>query len=97
MARTTLMWLAMLGGVGLILGGCADANGFGDPGPTPLAFGQTCGSIHQELDRLLGRGVQGTMERENAGKPVSPAARADADRYNALLNQYLGARCHVPG
>jgi hypothetical protein len=39
--------------------------------------------------------VQGSVEREQAGKPLTPAAKADVDRYNALLNQYLGARCHV--
>ncbi|MBO0766343.1 MAG: hypothetical protein J2P50_17380 [Hyphomicrobiaceae bacterium] len=84
----------MLGASSLLLAGC-DGNNFGDPGATPLAFGETCGSIQQELNRLLGRGVQSSVERQNAGKPISPAARADVDRYNALLNQYLGARCHV--
>jgi hypothetical protein len=90
------MRLALLGTAGLLLAGCADGNSFGgDPGPVPLALGQTCGSIQQELNHLLGRGVQGTIQRQASGKPVSPAAKADADRYNALLNQYLGARCHV--
>ena len=88
--------LALLGVAGMLLAGCADNNSIGgDPGPVPLAFGQTCGSIQQELNRLLGRGVQGNVERQAAGKPISPAAKADVDRYNALLNQYLGARCHV--
>jgi hypothetical protein len=90
------MWrkLAVLSAVGAVLGGCADGN-FGDPGPVPLASGQSCGSIQQEMNRLLGRGVQGNVEREASGKRLSPAAKADVDRYNALLNQYLGARCHV--
>jgi hypothetical protein len=82
-----------VGTAGVILAGCADNPG--DPGPVPLAFGQTCPSIQQEMNRLLSRGVQGNIEREQAGKPLSPAAKADVDRYNALLNQYLGARCHV--
>jgi hypothetical protein len=87
--------LAVLAAAGLMLAGCADGNGMGDPGPIPLAAGQSCGSIQQELNRLLGRGVQGNVERAAAGKPLSPAARGVVDRYNALLNQYLGARCHV--
>jgi hypothetical protein len=94
-ARTALRALAALAAAGLLLAGCADGGLGGDPGPTPLAFGQTCGSIQQELNRLLGRGVQGSVEREAAGKKLTPAAKADVDRYNALLNQYLGARCHV--
>jgi hypothetical protein len=79
----------------LAIGGCADGNIGGDPGPTPLAAGQSCGSIQQEMNRLLGRGVQGSVERAASGKKLSPAAQADVDRYNALLSQYLGARCHV--
>lgn len=79
----------------LVIGGCADGNLGGDPGPRPLAAGQSCGSIQQEMNRLLGRGVQGSVERAANGKTLSPAAQADVDRYNALLSQYLGARCHV--
>jgi hypothetical protein len=94
--HATLRTLAVLAAAGLMLAGCSDGNGMGgDPGPVPLAMGQSCGSIQQELNRLLGRGVQGNVERASSGKPISPAARADVDRYNALLNQYLGARCHV--
>lgn len=95
MVHATLRTLAMLGVAGAMLTGCADGNFGGDPGPTPLASGQSCGSIQQELNRLLGRGVQGSAERASSGKPVSPAAKADVDRYNALLSQYLGARCHA--
>jgi hypothetical protein len=95
-AHAMLQRLAVLAAAGLILAGCANSNGVGgDPGPIPLAGGQSCGSIQQELNRLLGRGVQGSAERAASGKSLSPAARADVDRYNALLNQYLGARCHV--
>jgi hypothetical protein len=39
--------------------------------------------------------VQGSVERAASGKKLTPAAQADVDRYNALLSQYLGARCHV--
>jgi hypothetical protein len=93
----TLRILGLLGVLtaGLMLAGCAETTLDGDPGPIPLAGGQSCGSIQQELNRLLGRGVQGSVEREAAGKTLTPPAKADVDRYNALLNQYLGARCHV--
>jgi hypothetical protein len=80
--------------MGLLLGACADGS-FGDPGPVALPLGSSCGSIQQELNRLLARGVQGNVEKHKAGKALTPAARADVDRYNSLLNQYLGARCHV--
>ena len=95
MVHGMLRSFAILGAVGLALVGCAESNLGGDPGPTPLAAGQSCGSIQQELNRLLGKGIQGNVERAASGKTLTPAAKADVDRYNSLLNQYLGARCHV--
>lgn len=76
------------------LAGCADGDN-GDPGAIPLAAGQSCGSIRQELDSLDRKGTQSKVEAATAGKKLTPAAQADVNRYNELLNQYLGARCHV--
>ena len=87
--------LAILSALGVVLAGCANGNLGGDPGPIPLAAGHSCGSIQQELNKLLGKGVQSKVEAASAGKKLAPAAQADVDRYNGLLNQYLGARCHV--
>jgi ribosomal protein S19 len=39
--------------------------------------------------------LQSKVEAASQGKKLPPAAQADVDRYNSLLNQYLGARCHV--
>jgi len=74
------------------LAGCADGDGYGDPGAAPLAAGQSCGSIRQELDRLDKKGTQSKVEAASQGKKLPPASQADVDRYNYLLNQYLGAR-----
>ncbi len=84
--------------VGLMLAalaGCADTDTGGDPGAIPLASGQSCGTIRQELDTLDRRGAQSKVEAATSGKRLAPAAQAEVDRYNQLLNQYLGARCHV--
>jgi hypothetical protein len=59
------------------------------------ASGQSCGTIRQELDALDRRGTQGKVEAASQGKKLSPKDKGDVDRYNSLLNQYLGARCHV--
>jgi hypothetical protein len=40
-------------------------------------------------------GVPDLVERQTAGKKLSASQKAQADLYNRLLNQYLGARCHV--
>jgi uncharacterized lipoprotein YajG len=77
----------------VVLAGCAD-----DSHPAavvPLAPGQSCGSIKQELNGLDAKGTQAKVEAAAQGKKLSPADKADADRYNLLLNQYLGARCYV--
>lgn len=47
------------------------------------------------MRRLEGRGVQSSIERQQRGGALSPSQKADADSYNRLLNDYLGARCHV--
>jgi hypothetical protein len=77
------------------LAGCAEGGYDGDPGARPLASGESCGSIRQELNRLDARGTQSKVEAASQGKKLAGAAQADVDRYNYLLNQYLGARCHV--
>lgn len=79
------------------LGACADGGDSygGDPGATPLAVGQSCGSVRQELDTLDRKGTQAKVEAASQGKKLSPKDKADVDRYNSLLNQYLGARCHA--
>ena len=91
------IWALLLAGTLAGLAGCAEDGGSygGDPGARPLAAGQTCGTIRQELNRLDSRGTQAKVEAATQGKKLPPAAQADVDRYNDLLNQYLGARCHV--
>ena len=97
MASTMLRALRGFAGAAALaaLCGCAGEGHDGDPGAMPLAAGQSCGSIRQELNRLDAKGTQAKVEALSQGKKLSPADRADADRYNLLLNQYLGARCHV--
>ncbi|MEO1281828.1 MAG: hypothetical protein AAFV69_08845 [Pseudomonadota bacterium] len=86
-------------GVALVLAGtlaaCASGGAANGPYAKPLASGQSCGAIRSELRRLDARGVPSKVERLNAGKSLSAKNRKLAQRYNQLLNDYLGARCHV--
>ena len=91
MTRTTVA-LAMVAGAAM-LAGCEGGSG-GDPGAQSLPAGQTCQSIRAELNRMDAQGAQSKVERASQGK-ADAATKAVADRYNGLLNQYLGARCHV--
>jgi hypothetical protein len=78
------------------LQGCGGATGSsGDPGAKPLPPGESCGSIRSELNSLDSKGVPAQVERASNGGKLTAAQHADVDKYNDLLNQYLGARCHV--
>ena len=79
-----------------VLAGCAAQGApYGDPGARSLPSGQSCQTIRGELNRMDSRGVPSKVEAASRGQKVSPQSQADVDRYNQLLNHYLGARCHV--
>lgn len=78
----------------VLVAGCAGGSAGGDPGAAALPSGRTCKDVRSELDRLDARGVPSRIEAANAGKKLPPAQKDEVDRYNALLAQYLGARCH---
>lgn len=91
---TPIKVVAALGLV-LALAGCAASAGpGGDPGARALPAGQSCQTLRAELNKMDAQGAQGKVERASRGK-VDAATQQVADRYNGLLNQYLGARCHA--
>jgi hypothetical protein len=82
--------------LGAALAGCAsDGKAGGDPGAMAMPAGYTCQSVRAELSRLDAKGTQSKVEAATRGQKLSPQAQAEVDRYNELLNLYLGARCHV--
>lgn len=89
--------LLLAAGAAALAAGCSNNKGYnGDPGARPLPPGQTCDSLRSSLNRLDSRGVRSKVESSTSGHKLSPAAQAEVDEYNKLLNDYLGARCHVP-
>ena len=79
-----------------VLAGCAAQGApYGDPGARALPSGQSCQTIRSELNRMDSRGVPSKVEAASRGQKISAQSQADVDRYNQLLNHYLGARCHV--
>jgi hypothetical protein len=87
----------MVTAMSALVQGCGGASGGGykDPGPRALPSGESCDSIRGQLNRLDSKGVPAQVERASSGGSLSASQRADVDKYNQLLNQYLGARCHV--
>lgn len=86
--------LVLAAGAGLGLAGCA-SDGASGPQSKALPAGETCASVKQQLNKLDARGVPASVQAQAEGKKISAAQKADADLYNRLLNDYLGARCHV--
>lgn len=81
---------------GIALSGCATGNAAGgDPGAVAMPAGSSCQSVRGELNRLDSKGVPSKVEAASRGAKLPPAQQAEVDRYNNLLNLYLGARCHV--
>lgn len=89
--------VVMLAALSALVQGCggASSSGYRDPGPRALPSGESCDSIRGQLNRLDSKGVPAQVERASSGGSLSASQRADVDKYNQLLNQYLGARCHV--
>lgn len=98
MTRPGIWGLLSLAVAAAAVAGCAEnTKGAkpGDPGARPLPQGASCQSVRAELDKLDSHGVPSRIEAAQAGRKLPPAQQAEVNRYNELLNQYLGARCHV--
>ena len=95
--KSSLALLAALILAGIGLSGCASSNaaGGGDPGAIAMPAGNSCQSVRGELNRLDAKGTPSRVEAASRGAKLAPAQQAEVDRYNYLLNLYLGARCHV--
>ncbi len=95
--KTSSMIVAAVGLAGVGLSGCASsqAGSSGDPGAMAMPAGSSCQSVRGELNKLDSKGTPSRVEAATRGARLAPAQQAEVDRYNQLLNLYLGARCHV--
>ncbi len=79
-----------------LLAGCASEPGPGGPPTTGSLAGARCAELKAEAARLEARGVQYRADQAGRGEvKLSPQQKAEVDRYNAVLNQYLGGQCHI--
>lgn len=86
-----LRGMGLVVAAGLAVSGCAGGNAGTGGG---LSGGESCSSIRAKIARLDAKGVQSLVQAQSQGKKLAGQQKADADSYNELLNQYLGARCH---
>ena len=96
-ALASVSRVVLISGVCLSLAACASGNAStnGDPGALAMPAGQSCQTVRSELNRLDSKGTPSRVEAATRGARLAPAQQAEVDRYNQLLNTYLGARCHV--
>jgi len=93
---STLAALLFVGGAAAAMSGCASGNAAGgDPGAMAMPAGSSCQTVRGELNKLDAKGAQSRVDAASRGQKLPPGSQAEVDRYNYLLNLYLGARCHV--
>lgn len=83
--------VALVVAPGLGLAACSSTGPQGAAGFTSASG--DCKSLRAEMNKLVASGVAGKVEALEAGRKLSPAAKAQVDRYNALLAGYLGQQC----
>ncbi len=76
----------------ILLAGCSS----GAQGPSSgFAASGNCKATKAEMNQLVSQGVEGEIAAQQAGRQLSPAAQARVERYNGLLDSYLGSQCYV--
>lgn len=94
--KISLSVVAAVAITGVALSGCASGNAAGgDPGAMAMPAGNSCQSVRGELNKLDSKGTPSRVEAASRGAKLAPGQQAEVERYNYLLNLYLGARCHV--
>lgn len=80
------------------LGACTTSQGdmmVQAPSSAVTPGDRSCQSLRSEIMRMESRGVAKLVDRQHDGGKRSGAQKAEIDTYNGLLNEYLGARCHL--
>jgi outer membrane biogenesis lipoprotein LolB len=87
-----------LKGVVLLVAAASLAGCAAETGRVPVGFagGGDCQSVRGELRKLDSMGVPGQIQARAAGQHMSADANSRIDRYNYLLEQYLGNDCQLP-
>jgi hypothetical protein len=77
----------------LLLAGCAGHSG-GTGQKFAPASGASCKQMQKDLAKMAGQGVAGKIDAAANGRKLSAQAKEQVDRYNTLLEAYMGAGCH---
>ncbi len=77
----------------LVMAGCG--GGSAQAPSSSFTGNGDCKSTKAEMGKLVAQGVEADINAASSGRTLSPEAQSRVDRYNGLLESYLGSRCHV--
>ncbi|MEZ5925119.1 MAG: hypothetical protein R3D57_12130 [Hyphomicrobiaceae bacterium] len=86
---------AIAGTIILALGAQGCSGGSAQGPAAGFNGGGDCKATKAEMNKLVAQGVENDINAQASGRSLSSQARARVDRYNELLDSYLGGRCHV--
>ena len=72
------------------LSACSGTDG---PSQAPMLADGACGQLRNELNAMDKRGVPSMIDARNNGKKYGPQQDGEINRYNQVLDQYLGGQC----
>ena len=72
------------------LSACSGTEG---PQQPPMLADGACSQLRADLNAMDKRGVPSMIDARNNGKKYGPAQDAEINRYNQVLDQYLGGQC----
>lgn len=76
------------------IGICASLGGCASTGPSGFtASSGDCKAMKIEMNKLVAGGVVGKIQAQQSGAKLSAQSAAQVERYNSLLNSYLGGGC----
>ena len=73
------------------LAACSGSDG--PQGPGAMLADNTCAQLRADLNGMDKRGVPNMIDARNSGKKLGAQQDAEVNRYNQVLDQYLGGQC----
>ena len=77
----------------MMVAALAACSGTDGPQSPPMLADNTCAQLRTDLNSMDKRGVPGMIDARNNGKKLGAQQDAEVNRYNQVLDQYLGGQC----
>ena len=85
------MKMAAVAAIAAGLAGCGSSGQYGSSGF--ISGGGDCKALRGEMNKLVNQGVAAKADAVAGGRRLDAKGQAMLDRYNGLLESYLGQQC----